>query len=137
MTNRAEVEAWLARYRRAWMTNDRSDIESLFADDAVYRPTPFADGWRGRDAIVDGWLARRDEPGAWTFEYRIVAVDDDVAVVETGISYPLDGPDYSNIWVVRMTDDGRAAEFTEWWVDRGVVDPGEPASRPGGRAAEA
>jgi hypothetical protein len=23
---------------------------------------------------------------------------------------------YSNLWVVRLADDGRAREFTEWWM---------------------
>lgn len=68
MTDRATVKSWLAGYVRAWTTNDPADIEALFTPDAIYRPTPHSDGWRGHAAIVDGWLGRKDDPGTCSFE---------------------------------------------------------------------
>ena len=28
------------------------------------------------------------------------------------------GPLYSNLWVIRLEPDGRAKEFTEWWMEQ-------------------
>lgn len=127
MTDRATANAWVAAYLRAWSSNEPSDIEALFTPDAIYRPTPHSDGWRGREAIVTGWLARKDEPGTWSFEHTIVAVDGDVAVVQGHAVYSSPPLDYSNLWVLRLTPDGRCREYVEWWVDRNEPDPGEPA----------
>jgi hypothetical protein len=127
MTDRAAVSAWMAGYLKAWSSNEPVDIEALFTPDAIYRPTPHSDGWQGRDAIVAGWLDRKDQPGTWSFEHTILAVDADVAVVEGRTIYMAPPSDYSNLWVLRLEPDGRCSEYVEWWVDRNATDPGEPA----------
>lgn len=127
MTDRAAVGAWMAGYLKAWSSNEPADIEALFTPDAIYRPTPHSEGWRGRDAIVAGWLDRRDKPGTWSFEHTIVAVDADVAVVQGRTIYTAPPLDYNNLWVLRLAPDGRCREYVEWWVDRNAPDPGEPA----------
>jgi ketosteroid isomerase-like protein len=126
MTDRATVTAWMAGYLRAWSSNEPADIEALFTPDAIYRPTPHSDGWRGREAIVAGWLGREDEPGTWSFEHTIVAVEGDVAVVQGRTVYTTPPLDYSNLWILRLAPDGRCREYVEWWVDRTAPDPGEP-----------
>jgi uncharacterized protein (TIGR02246 family) len=127
MTDRNAVERWLAGYLRAWASNEPADIEALFTPDAIYRPTPHSEGWRGREAIVAGWLERQDAPGSWSFEQTIVAVDGDVAVVQGHTVYTDPPLDYSNLWVLRLAPDGRCREYVEWWVDRNALDPGERA----------
>ena len=47
----------------------------------------------------------------------------DTAIVTGKVDYT-NGNRYANLWVIRFGDDGRAAEFTEWWMDR----PDEAAS---------
>jgi ketosteroid isomerase-like protein len=126
MTDRKTVGAWLAGYLQAWSSNRPADIEALFTPDAIYRPTPHSEGWRGRDAIVAGWLDRKDEPGTWSAEHMILAVDGDVAVVQGRTVYTNPPLDYSNLWVLRLASDGRCREYVEWWVDRNAPDPGEP-----------
>jgi uncharacterized protein (TIGR02246 family) len=127
MTDRTAVGAWMDGYLKAWSSNNAADIEALFTPDAIYRPTPHSAGWRGREAIVAGWLARKDEPGTWSFEHKILAVDGDVAVVQARTVYATPPADYSNLWVLRLEPDGRCREYVEWWVDRNASDPGEPA----------
>jgi ketosteroid isomerase-like protein len=128
LIDRATVRSWLAGYVRAWTTNDPADIEALFTPDAVYRPTPHSDGWHGHRAIVAGWIGRKDDPGTWSFEHTILAVDGDVAVVEGRTAYKAPPLDYSNLWVLRFAPDGRCREYVEWWVDRNAPDPGEPSA---------
>lgn len=113
-----KAEAWVALYRRAWETNDETDIRAVFTDDAVYKGRPDDDeSERGIDAIVAGWIENRDEPGDWTFEHEVLGVDGDLAFIQGTTDYrAADRPLYFNLWVVRLADDCKASEFTEWWM---------------------
>lgn len=115
------VQNWMAAYRRAWESNDDSDIRALFTPDAIYRGRPGTPAWTGHDAIVAGWLEHADEPGSTTFAWETLARDGDLAVVRCVTTYPA-GPKkgtYDNMWVIEFAADGRAAEFTDWWIPRG------------------
>jgi uncharacterized protein (TIGR02246 family) len=111
----AAVETWMRGYLRAWESNQPEDIGRLFTDDAVYYTAPDRKPWRGRDAIVEGWIDRKDQPGDWAFRYEILAIADDLAFVRGWTDYKTD-TDYSNLWVIRLDDEGRCSEFTEWWM---------------------
>jgi ketosteroid isomerase-like protein len=113
---RAAIETWLERYLGAWESNDPGDIGELFADEARYYTAPHREPWTGRDAIVQGWIGRKDEPGTWTFRYEVLGIDGDVAFVRGLTTYDK-LPDYSNLWVVRLDDAGRCSEFIEWWME--------------------
>jgi uncharacterized protein (TIGR02246 family) len=115
MADEGRVRAWIDGYVRAWNSNDSADIAALFTDDAAYYTAPFRDPWRGRAAIVDGWLGRKDEPGETTFDWHPVVVTDDVAVVQGVTTYPEQV--FSNLWVIRLNADGRCRMFTEWWME--------------------
>lgn len=114
MTDIGAVTAWIRRYRIAWETNDPGDIGDLFAETAVYLTEPFATPWTGREQIVARWLEHRDAPGETTFEWRPLAVTDDVAIVQGETGYP--DRRYSNLWVLRLNETGQCLHFTEWWM---------------------
>jgi ribonuclease HI len=118
----APIHRWLDGYLRAWRSNDPADIRALFATDAIYRPTPFADGPRGREAIVADWLERRDEPGTWTFEGDVECATPSLGIVRCRIGYP-PRTEYRTMWLVRFDSAGQATEFTEWWMERPAPDP--------------
>src|SRR5690606_25951570 len=110
----------MKRYRRAWESNDPDDIRALFTEDAEYFGSPSSSPERGHDEIVARWLEDQDEPGSTTFEWSPVVMNDDVAVVRCVTGYP-EGPKvgtYDNLWVIRFAPDGRAREFTDWWIPR-------------------
>lgn len=117
------VQRWVDGYLTAWASNEPDDIAVLFTADARYFFRPYAAPRTGREAIVAEWLERKDEPGTWKASLEPLLVHDDIAIV-TGIVDYTDGDLFSNLWVIRFGDDGRAAEFTEWWMDR----PKEPPS---------
>ena len=121
--DRDALDAWVTGYVRAWESNDPEEIGRLFAGDADYFTAPDQDPWRGRDAIVAGWLGRLDESDDWSFRYEILAVADDggVGFVRGWTTYR--DRVYSNLWVVRLAADGRCAEFTEWWHEWRAADP--------------
>jgi ketosteroid isomerase-like protein len=112
-----QVEDWLQGYLRAWASNDPEDIGSLFSEDGKYFTAPFREPWSGREAIVREWIDRKDEPGQYHFRYEVLAECDGMAFVRGWTSYPRDGEDYSNLWVIRLAEDGQASEFTEWWME--------------------
>ena len=98
------AQRWIDGYLAAWASNDPAAITALF--------TPDGD-----------WIERKDEPGTWQAWLEPLLVHDDTAIVTGKVDYT-NGNRYANLWVIRFGDDGRAAEFTEWWMDR----PDEAAS---------
>jgi ketosteroid isomerase-like protein len=114
--DRNDVERWVDRYVEAWLTNDPGQIAALFTEDAAYYTAPYREPWRGRDAIVAGWMERNDEPN-WDFRFEVQAVDGDFGFVR-GVTTYGEGPvEYSNLWVIRLDGEGRCSEFTEWWME--------------------
>ena len=111
-----QLEDWVRRYRATWETNQPADIADLYAVDATYRMRPYLPPVEGRDAIVADWLKRADEPGDTEFDYEILAVTDDLGVVHCRTTYASTGEHYHNLWLVRLDDEGRATDFTEWWM---------------------
>lgn len=108
---------WVAGYVAAWESNDPAEIGALFTDDARYFTSPDSEPRVGRDAIVAGWLEDLDDPGSWAFDWRIVHEDHDFVVIQGRTVYPAER-DYLNLWIVRLADDGRATEYTEWYMAR-------------------
>ncbi len=113
-----EFSNWVGGYIKAWNSNDPEDIRSLFTQDAVYYTGPFDSPWKGRESILKNWLAKKDEPGSFTFRYEVLAVTGSLGVMRGWTTYLENETDYSNIWTVRLSEDGRCEEFTEWWVRR-------------------
>ena len=113
---RAEVDRWIGAYVRAWDSNDPDDIRELFTEDAEYLTAPDREPWRGPDAIAEGWLDRKDDPGEWSFDWEVIGIDGGRAFVQGRTSYR-EPPDYSNLWVIDLDEDGRASRFVEWWME--------------------
>lgn len=111
----ADGQAWLDRYRAAWVSSDRATIESLFTDDAEYRFRPYLRPVIGAGAIADAWLEEPDDPGSWTADYRVLATDGDVVIATGETSYPAEGKTYSNLFVIELAGD-RCRSFTEWFM---------------------
>jgi uncharacterized protein (TIGR02246 family) len=108
---------WVEGYIRAWNSNDPEDIGALFTDDALYYTEPYAEPWRGREQIIEHWLERKDEPGQTSFDWRPL-VETSATAVLVGTATYRDAPRvYSNLWVLRLDQEGRCLEFTEWWME--------------------
>ena len=110
-------EEWTRAYVQAWPSNDPEQIGALFSDDARYLTSPDSEPRVGREAIVAGWLDDRDEPGTWSFEWEIVQEVGGFVAVQGRTEYPAER-DYLNLWIIRLGPDGRATEFTEWYMPR-------------------
>jgi uncharacterized protein (TIGR02246 family) len=129
-----EVIRWVEAYRAAWVTNDANDIAALFTENAVYEFRPNdPDPWRGRDAIVAGWLEAKDAPEDWKFNFTVLGTINPTVVNEFGMEvvaaptavvqgvteyFNDDRPTYENLWLITLDDEGRASHFTEWFMVR-------------------
>lgn len=112
---RADIAKWIDSYVAAWKTNNIEEISNLFTEDAYYSTGPFDKPWEGRKAIIDGWVAIGDQPTDWSFDYEVVAMDGDLGVMRGDTVYKSAGT-FSNIWLIRLTPDGKCKEFREWFV---------------------
>ena len=126
--DRDALKSWLDAYVAAWKSYERDAIAELFSERAEYRYHPDDEPIRGRRAIVESWLADRDEAGTYDGHYEPFAVEGDAAVA-TGTStyYEPDGSVqciYDNCYVMRFDPDGRCREFTEWFRKRPSGQPG-------------
>ena len=109
--------AWVKDYVRVWGSNAPEDIGGLFSEDAEYFTAPWREPWRGRKAIVEGWLDRKDEPGTWMFEFEVAAIDGNLGVVSGVTNYDDPDPNYVNLWLITLEDAGRCTIFVEYWME--------------------
>jgi ketosteroid isomerase-like protein len=121
--NREDASRWFAAYVEAWKSRDRDRIGALFTNDAEYRYYPGQEPLRGRAAIVAAWLEVQDAEGTFETDYRVMAVDGEVAVATGSTTYLAHrgGPVerlYDNCFVIRFGDDGRCREYVEWYQAR-------------------
>ncbi|MFQ5795459.1 MAG: nuclear transport factor 2 family protein [Candidatus Bipolaricaulia bacterium] len=114
--DRNEFGSWIEGYIKAWNSNDPEEIGGLFAEDGLYYTEPYAEPWRGRQEIVTEWLGRKDEPGTFEFRYEILGVYDNLSVLRGWTKYLDPVKEYSNIWIVRLNENGQCTEFTEFWM---------------------
>ena len=115
-----DVQAWLDAYVGAWRSYDPRAIGALFTEDATYAYHPWDEGEevvRGRDAIVADWLEEQDPPGSWEGHYRPIMVEGERAVA-TGTTSYTNGAYYWNLWVLRLDENNRCAEYVEWYMAR-------------------
>ena len=115
-----EVQAWIDGYVRAWASGDPGEIGALFAEDARYFTHPFRPPWEGRDEIVRHWAGHPEDPESWQPDYRAIAVTGTTGVVRGTTTYFKDDgsieTQYANVYVIEFDDQGRAREFTEFFM---------------------
>lgn len=118
MSAPARTGRWMEGYLAAWTSNHPDKIGQLFAEDAAYYTAPYRPGWHGRQAIVDGWLDRKDEPDSWSFEYELLVEQGELGVVEGVTTYRHQGRRYSNLWLIWLDADGRCRKFVEYFMQQ-------------------
>ena len=114
--DRSRVESWVGRYERLWRTPDTHELADLFLPDATYLPSPWAQPVQGLAEIARFWDHERDGADEeFTLVSEVVAVDGETAVVRVGVEYGRAGTEHwRDLWVLRLTPDGRCSSFEEW-----------------------
>jgi len=123
MLDRASVASWLDAYVRAWKSYDPEAIGDLFSENAICAYSPFSEPVRGRAAIVASWLEEPDAAGTYDGHYEPILIEGDRAVANgKSLYFEQDGStlktEWNNIFLLRFDDDGRCAEYREWYMKR-------------------
>ena len=106
---------WIEGYKKAWTSNARDDVSALFTADASYRFAANDEPRRGVGAIFAEWV----DESQYTFDYEVLSDDGSLAFVQGVTIYAAPRSEvYDNLWVIRFAPDGRASEFTEWYMKR-------------------
>jgi hypothetical protein len=114
MTDRADVEDWLARYERAWRAPGTAALDDVFSDAVTYVASPWAMPVVGMEPLRRFWEAARNGPDeGFRLTREIVAVDADTAVVRVHVDYD-DGQRWRDLWLITLDGQGRCARFEEW-----------------------
>jgi ketosteroid isomerase-like protein len=129
MPSRAEIEAWIEGYERAWRTAGTEALTELFTADAAYRMSPYDEPARGLDEIATLWERERDGPDErFTISHEVLAAEGDTAVIRVEVEYERGGEraehEYRDLWVIRFDSEGRCREFEEWayWPELAIPD---------------
>jgi hypothetical protein len=116
------LKHWVDAYGRAWQKGDPDAAVLLFAEDAAYQETPFAEPAQGRRAIHAYWQLVREHHEDVEFSYSILSVTPAIvrcraAYVnrKTGVPTRFDG-----IFLLEFDSEHRCTSFREWWH----ADPG-------------
>ncbi len=88
MLETSAIDAWLAGYRHAWQTDDRADVDRLFAGDVRYFTAPYREPLRGVDEVAAYWLGEKESGIPWTFAPEVLAREGDLYVVRAVTTYP-------------------------------------------------
>ena len=115
---RDDVGRWLDRYAEAWRTYDPDEIRSLFSADAELYDHPWEAPIVGPDAIVEDWLADRDEAGTYEGRYEPWAVDGNRAVGVGTSTYDDDRGHrvFHNAFLLEFDDEGRCRSFKDIYL---------------------
>lgn len=116
---REHFQQWMETYGRASAENDPQASANLFAENAAYYETPFAEPMIGRDAIYEYWNKGAQNLKDKESSFEILAVNGNTGiarwqskftVLESGKRLELDC-----LFIVEFDNDGLCQTFREWW----------------------
>ncbi len=121
-TRNTDARAVVERYVAAVEAGDGATARDLFAESATWRlfgDMPMSGTWRGRDTIIDEFLAGalgNYEPGSVRLEITAIVADGDRAVIEwTSRARTRRGEPYENFCVgVFTVGDGKIQAVREY-----------------------
>ena len=112
-------QEWMERYGKASKENDVRASSELFAPDARYYETPFAEPMVGRDAIYEYWNRGAQNLKDKESTFEIFSVKDNLGiarwqakftVINSGKRVALDC-----LFLVEFDEYGKCSVFREWW----------------------
>lgn len=116
---RDHIQQWMETYGSASAENDPQASANLFAENAAYYETPFAEPMIGRDAIYEYWNKGAQNLKDKESSFEIIAVNGNTGiarwqskftVLESGKRLELDC-----LFIVEFDNDGLCQTFREWW----------------------
>jgi ketosteroid isomerase-like protein len=122
------VRQWIEDYADAWRRGDAEAVSALFAEDAVYRSSPFRPPTVGGAAIRDYWSNATSTQEDLALRFGEPVVDGNRVAVEWWATMTDGGEDVTlpGCLLLRFRTDGRCEELREYWhQDGGRTEPPE------------
>jgi limonene-1,2-epoxide hydrolase len=91
-----DIEQFMRGYREAWETRDEARFCALFAEDGVYRNTPFAEQ-RGHAQLAQYWQRVKLQADIHV-AYEILASTADGGLAHWHVTYQVTSEDLFRIW---------------------------------------
>ena len=134
MDAEAAARAWVDAWSRAWPAADPEPLRAVYADDAVFRSSPFREPRLGREGALDyarSAFADQDDFTGCSFGEPVVAGDRAAVeywavLVESGREVTIAG-----VSLLRFGPDGLVRSQQDYWA----LEPGalQPPTEWGGR----
>lgn len=114
-----DVEAWLVEYGVAWKTKDAAAVAKLFAQDALYLETPYADPFRGREGISEYWTRVTADQSEIDFRADVVGVVDDIGIARWSATFSSISNDVrvelNGVFLLEFDQRKLCSALHEWW----------------------
>jgi len=121
-----DIDRWLADYKTAWEDRDADAAASLFSEDALYRETPYAEPFRGRQGVHDYWAGVTATQSDVDVRYGTVIAGADRAAVEWWVTLKNEGADITlaGEFYLLFDSDGLVRDLREYWhFGEGAIPP--------------
>ena len=119
---------WIEDYGAAWRSGDAESVAELFAEDAVYRSSPFRPPALGREAIAAYWRDATSTQKGLDLRFGTPLVHGNRVVVEWWAVMRDSGREITipGALILRFGPSGRCEELREYWhLEEGRVAPPE------------
>ena len=117
-----DLTRWLEAYGAAWRNRDPAAAAALFAEDARYCETPYAEPFVGRGGIRDYWARVTADQDGVAFDYAVVAVAGRTGVAQWSARFRSISGDVpvelNGVFVLDFADADQVAFLREWWHAR-------------------
>ena len=110
---------WHEAYLAAWDSTDPALVGVLFARDARYWSSPFAEPLRGRDAIVRDWVAGTSV--LLDHAFTVLAVEGELVIAQWTVRLEQSTEaivDIDGILLLTFDGAGDCATHREWFMSR-------------------
>jgi limonene-1,2-epoxide hydrolase len=119
MSTDTTLASWVERYGQAWEQRDPDAAARLFATDARYFETPYAEPFRGPEGVRAYWakvtadqadVSFSGEPLGMLGEFGVARWSARFRSVSSGAQIELNG-----VFVLEFDGEGRVTTLREWW----------------------
>lgn len=119
MIDKSELTRWLESYGAAWENKNADAAASLFTADASYQETPYAEPFKGRDAIHDYWSTVTADQSDIDFGFEVIAVSDMTGIAQWSARFhSISGNapvELNGVFVLGFADSNQVRSLREWW----------------------